>query len=54
VAAVVDPNGAYLYVANNGSADVSVYGIDNSTGALTATEGRSAPVTDRSPYWPSL
>jgi len=43
------PNGAYLYVANNGSADVSVYGIDNSTGALTATGGRSAPVTDRSP-----
>ena len=36
VAAVVDPNGTYLYVANNGSNNVSVYSIDNATGALTS------------------
>jgi len=42
----VDANGLFLYVVNNGSDTVSVYTIDNTTGALTAT-GISAP-TQRS------
>ncbi len=31
----IDPTGAYLYVANNTSSDVSAYSIDGNTGALT-------------------
>ena len=30
------PDGKFVYVANNGSGDVSAYGVDSSTGALTA------------------
>ncbi len=36
VAAVVDPNGTYLYVANNASNTVSIFTIDQSTGALSS------------------
>lgn len=36
VAAVVDPNGTYLYVANFGSNTVSIYAIDPTTGVLTS------------------
>jgi 6-phosphogluconolactonase len=32
----VTPDGKFVYVANNGSGNVSAYGVDASTGALTA------------------
>ena len=41
MSASVDPSGAFLYVANYGSASVSVYSLNPSTGALTAV---GAPV----------
>ena len=31
----MDPAGSYLYVANTGSNNISVFSIDSSTGALT-------------------
>ena len=36
VAAVVDPTGSFLYVANSGSSSISQFKIDATTGALTA------------------
>jgi 6-phosphogluconolactonase len=36
VAAVVNPTGSFLYVANSGSGNVSQFKIDATTGALTA------------------
>jgi 6-phosphogluconolactonase len=36
VSLVVDPNGAFLYAANNGSNTVSVYSIDTTSGALAS------------------
>ncbi len=35
VAALVHPNGTYLYVANSGSANISQFSIDSTTGLLT-------------------
>ncbi len=35
VAGITDPTGAYLYVANFGSSNVSQFKIDSTTGALT-------------------
>ena len=32
----VDPSGKFAYVANEGSANISVYTINQTTGALTA------------------
>jgi len=37
VAVAVDPNGAYLYVANNTSNNVVIYSIDYTTGELTGS-----------------
>ena len=36
VAAATNPTGAFLYVANSGSTDLSQFQVDNTTGALTA------------------
>jgi 6-phosphogluconolactonase len=36
---VIDPSGAFAYVANENSADVSVYALDAATGALTQVGG---------------
>ncbi len=38
-AAGTDPSGNFLYVANSGSRDVSVYAINKTTGALTQVPG---------------
>jgi 6-phosphogluconolactonase len=38
VALVVDPNGAFLYVANNTSNSVGIFAINDATGALTVTD----------------
>jgi 6-phosphogluconolactonase (cycloisomerase 2 family) len=37
--AAVDSSGGFVYVANSGSANVSAYSIDATTGALTALTG---------------
>lgn len=48
VAAVVDPNGAYLYVVNNASNTLSIFAIDPTTGALSSS---SEPVpTGNGPF----
>lgn len=39
VAAAVDPSGAFVFVTNAGSADMSVFSINTSTGALTEITG---------------
>ena len=49
----VDPNGRFLYVVNNGSSDISVFAIDNATGALTAPVCRAPRAAARMP-WPSI
>ncbi len=36
---VIDPSGAFAYVANENSADVSVYALNATTGALTQVGG---------------
>jgi 6-phosphogluconolactonase (cycloisomerase 2 family) len=40
--AIVDPGGAFLYVANYDSNDISVYSIDSSSGVLTAVAGAAS------------
>jgi 6-phosphogluconolactonase (cycloisomerase 2 family) len=35
----VHPSGGFVYVANSGSANVSAYSVDTTTGALTALTG---------------
>jgi 6-phosphogluconolactonase (cycloisomerase 2 family) len=35
----VDPSGKFAYAANYGSANVSAYAINGTTGALTAVAG---------------
>lgn len=37
--AAVDPSGSFVYVANSGSASISAYSIDTTTGVLTALAG---------------
>ena len=44
VAALVDLTGSFLYVANSGSASISQYKIDSTTGALTAFTTASVSV----------
>jgi len=36
---VIDPMGQFVYAANNGSGNVSVFTVDSSTGALAAVAG---------------
>jgi 6-phosphogluconolactonase len=44
VAAAVDVTGSFLYVANSGSANLSQFKIDSTTGALTAFATTTVPV----------
>jgi 6-phosphogluconolactonase len=35
ISLAIDPSGLFIYVANDNSGDISVYGVDSTTGALT-------------------
>ena len=43
VALAIESNGKFLFVANSGSDDISVYSIDDTTGALTPIAGSPFP-----------
>lgn len=49
VATAVDPAGNYLYVANENSGSVSVFGINPNTGALTETAGSPVVTSNSEP-----
>jgi 6-phosphogluconolactonase len=45
----VDPSGAFLYVTNSGSGNVSVYAIDSTTGALSPIPAPTYPTGGANP-----